>query len=153
MRRVAFFLLAAALVACAKPDTQDADTLAVTMPPPAPALSLADLAGKWTMTAMAEASDSVLLTYELNATADTLGWSMTLPGAMVVPVHVGSVAGDSVVVHAGPYDSVLRKGTKVSTEGVYRLQNGRLVGTTTARYTTSQADSVVRLRTEGTRAP
>jgi hypothetical protein len=34
-----------------------------------------------------------------------------------------------------------------------RLQDGKLVGITVARYATSAPDSVVRLRIEGTRAP
>jgi hypothetical protein len=33
------------------------------------------------------------------------------------------------------------------------MQNGKLVGTTTAHYVTTGPDSVIRLRTEGTKAP
>jgi len=46
---------------------------------------------------------------------------------------------------------VLRKGVKVTTHSVFRLQDGKLVGTTVARYTTKGADSVRNLRSEGTR--
>jgi hypothetical protein len=37
------------------------------------------------------------------------------------------------------------------TESVFRLQNGKLVGTTTAHYTKSGADSVLVLKSEGTK--
>ena len=53
---------------------------------------------------------------------------------------------------AGPYESVLRKGVQVKTTTVFRLQDGKLVGTTVAHYTTKGADSVRNLRAEGTRA-
>ena len=68
-------------------------------------------------------------------------------------MRVVAVAGDSIVTEAGPFESVLRKGVKVSTNSVLRLQNGKLVGTTIAHYATSGADSVRNLRIEGTRAP
>jgi hypothetical protein len=44
-----------------------------------------------------------------------------------------------------------RKGKTVVTEGVYRLQGGKLVGTTTAHYANSGADSVLVLKAEGTK--
>ena len=52
---------------------------------------------------------------------------------------------------AGPYESVLRKGVKVTTHSVFRLQDGKLVGTTVAHYAIKGADSVRNLRSEGTR--
>jgi hypothetical protein len=104
------------------------------------------------MRAMREGSDSVLTTYELSATADTAGWTMTLPGREPVPVRVVAVAGDSIVIEAGPYPSSLRPGVTVATRGVNRLQGDRMVGSTVARYSAG-ADSVVRIRTEGRRAP
>jgi hypothetical protein len=55
------------------------------------------------------------------------------------------------VADAGPYESVLRKRLKVTTHSVFRLQEGKLVGTTAAHYTTKGADSVRNLRSEGTR--
>jgi acyl-CoA thioesterase len=54
---------------------------------------------------------------------------------------------------AGPFESVLRKGVQVSTKQVSRLQDGKLVGTTVARYAVSGPDTVRRLRFEGTRKP
>ncbi|MBI2536188.1 MAG: hypothetical protein HYW06_04325 [Gemmatimonadetes bacterium] len=48
---------------------------------------------------------------------------------------------------------MLRPGTQVTTESVMRLVNGQLEGTVVAHYQTAGADSVVRLRQRGTRAP
>jgi hypothetical protein len=67
-------------------------------------------------------------------------------------MHVVAVAGDSIVTKAGPFESVLRKGVKVTVQSVNRLQDGKLVGTTIAHYATSGPDSVRNLRFEGTRA-
>jgi hypothetical protein len=52
-----------------------------------------------------------------------------------------------------PYESVLRKGVKVTTQGVMHLTGGKLVGNTTAHYATTKPDSVAHLRMEGTRNP
>jgi len=72
----------------------------------------------------------------------------------VLKAHGGRIvdlAGDSIVADAGPYESALRKGVKVTTHSVFRLQDGKLVGTTVAHYATKGADSVLNLRSEGTR--
>ena len=73
-----------------------------------------------------------------------------LPGRPPTPMRV-TVDGDSIMTAAGPFESVLRPGTQVSTNGVLRLVNGMLNGTLVAHYVTAGSDSVVRLRTEGTR--
>jgi hypothetical protein len=67
-----------------------------------------------------------------------------------VAEHV-TVAGDSVVVESDPYPSVMRKGVTVKTTGVFRLQDGNLVGQNTAHYSVKTADSVLVLNTTGTR--
>jgi hypothetical protein len=120
--------------------------------PAAPAtVSLADLAGTWTITAMAESSDSVLITYELNATATSDGWTSTLPGREPMPVRVVMVDSDSVVAEAGPFESALRPGVMVTTRTVARLQGDMLVGTLVARYGGDGADSVMSGRLHGMR--
>ncbi|NOT07600.1 MAG: hypothetical protein HOP28_05255 [Gemmatimonadales bacterium] len=119
--------------------------------PPAPApINLADVSGEWTVRAMAEGTDSTLVTYTLTATADTTGWTITLPNRPPMPMQIAA-SGDSVVGTVAPYESVLRKGVTVSTHSVLRLLDGKLVGTTVARYSTTGADSVANLRTEGVR--
>ena len=87
------------------------------------------------------------------ATADRSGWSINFPNREPIPVRVVAVEGDSIMTEAGPFESVLRKGVQVSTQVVSRLQDGKLVGTTVARYAVSGPDTVARLRFEGTRAP
>jgi hypothetical protein len=160
MRHLVACCCAAVLVGCAKPEQQQAKdttagaaptpTAAPTPPPPA-GISLADVAGKWQMTTMAEKGDSALVKYELVATGDTTGWTFNFPKRKPVPAHV-AVGGDSIVIDAGPYESVLRKGVQVTTHGVARLQGGKLVGTTVAHYATHGPDSLRNLRFEGTRA-
>src|SRR3989304_3945932 len=60
---------------------------------------------------------------------------------------------DSVVTHAGPFQSVLRPGVTVSTEGAMRLVNGQLEGWSVAHYQGAGADSVLRIRQRGARTP
>jgi hypothetical protein len=155
MRRFALCCCVALLAACAKtetPATDSAAAMAPAPPPPAP-ISLADVAGTWNIRSTPESGDTTVVASTLVTTADTTGWTLALPNRKPQPVRVVAVGGDSIVVSNGPYESVLRKGVKVTTESVYRLKDGKLVGTTVARYTTTGADSVLRLRTEGTRAP
>jgi hypothetical protein len=143
---------AAVLVGCAKPEQQPArDTTAAAAPTPPAGIALADVAGKWAMTTTTEKGDSTLVKYELVATGDTTGWTFNFPKRKPVPAHV-AVGGDSIVLEAGPYESVLRKGVQVTTHSVARLQDGKLVGTTVARYATHGPDSLRNLRLEGTRA-
>jgi hypothetical protein len=156
MRRIALCCCAVALVACNKPKEEPAmqSTAAAPETPAAPApIALADIAGKWNVRTMAESGDSTLVTYELVATGDTSGWSLNFPKRKPVPMRVVAVAGDSIVTEAGPFESVLRKGIKVTTNSVFRLQDGKLAGTTIAHYATSGPDTVRNLRIDGTRAP
>jgi hypothetical protein len=156
MRRIVLSCCAVALIGCNKPKEEPA-TEAAAAPPetaaaPAP-VALADFAGKWSMRTMAESGDSALVSYEMIATSDSSGWTLNFPKRKPVPVRILAVGGDSIVTEAGPYESVLRKGVQVTTQSVQRLVDGKLVGTTTARYATGGADSVRHLRNEGTRAP
>jgi len=149
MRRLVLALSAAVLAGCSKPEAPPAEPPA---PPPAPTLNLADLAGTWNMRTMPEGSDSTLVTYTMTLTGTTEGWTLNIPGRDPLPM-TATVSGDSVITTVGPYESMLRKGVQVSTTSVVRLVGGRLVGTTMARYSTTGADSVVRLRMEGTKNP
>jgi hypothetical protein len=155
MRRLGLLCCALVVVACEKPKEQApaADTTAAMAPapaPPAPApISLADVAGKWTMRVMPENSDSALLTYEM--VADSNGFTMNFPKRKPVKAKV-TASGDSLIAEAGPYESVLRKGIQVKTNSVLRLKDGKLDGTTIAHYETKGPDTVRTLKTEGTKA-
>ena len=163
--RFAICLAAAALVSCAKTEqARDTTAAAGAAATPAPAstpaapaaptaVALTDVAGKWTMKSTpVDGKDTTVMTYVLTATADTAGWTRTNPGAKPVPMHVRTDA-DSIITHAGPYPSTRRKGLQVTSESVLRLQGGRLVGTSTAHYKTTGADSVAHFRLEGTKTP
>jgi hypothetical protein len=64
--------------------------------------------------------------------------------------HV-TVSGDSIMLKSDAYPSMRRKGKEVVTETVYHVKDGKLVGTTTAHYAKSGADSVLTLKVEGTK--
>lgn len=156
MRRSALFLVLAFAAACSKPSDQAevaADSAAAVPAPEPAALSLAAVKGTWRVEAMGENSDSVLTRYTLWATEDTT-WKMLFDGRSdTLTVHVLGVAGDSLIAHVNPYKSALRKNVMVETHSVYRLENGQLVGRSTAHYAVNTPDSVLSIRTRGTRAP
>ena len=144
------------VAACAKSEAPPpADSSAAAMAPaPAPAaLSLADVAGKWQFSNVPmSGTDTSPTNFVLTATADTTGWVMEFPSGLKVPLTVHPL-GDSIHTIAGPFASQRRKSTKVRTETMFRMQDGKLVGVTTARYDTKGADSVLQLRGTGTRMP
>jgi hypothetical protein len=126
-------------------------TSTTTPAPTVTPVNLADVAGKWNMRAVpTTGTDTSATTYVLTTTNTTSGWTLTFPGRKPMPVQV-TTAGDSIVLTAAPYASVRRKGVQVSTVGVLRLQNGDLVGPTTAHYNVKTGDSVLVLNVTGTR--
>jgi hypothetical protein len=142
MRRM-LLLCAVLFMGCAKSEPPASQSTGTAAEPAPAAISLADVAGTWDGTVTAAGSDSVLTLIEVTATAEATGWSMTVTNAKtptmksVVPATSVVAAGDSVVVEAGPFQSVLRKGQQVSTHTVYRLQDGKLVGSIEATYAAS----------------
>ncbi len=157
--RIALCCSAAVLTGCAKKENATVDTsgamassTASTTSTTSGTVNLADVAGKWNMKSVPMSGDTTPTTYVLTATSNTSGWTLTFPGrAQSVPVKV-TVDGDSIMLAAGPYSSVRRKGVQVTTFGVTRLQSGQLNGTTTAHYKVRSADSVLVLTTTGQRA-
>jgi len=152
---------AALLAACQKSEpAAKSDSTAVAAapppaPPPPPPLSAADVAGKWNVSVKNEGGDSVVLTYVLNATNTTTGWTITFP---TLPKHAPvalrvAFDADSAIIDAGPYLSALRKGQTVTTHSIARLQGGKLEGVSAAHYAVKIADSVAHRSFEGTRAP
>jgi hypothetical protein len=128
-------------------------------PAPAPApvapaaapISLKDVAGKYSVTNKYEGSDSTILSYEINATGDTTGWTLNFPNRKPIPIHIVSVAGDSIVTEAGPFESAIHKGVQVKVNTVYHSQNGKLVGRTVAHYAVKGPDSMRVIVSEGTK--
>ena len=148
MRSFALVSIAVLLAACVKSETSTPaiDTGAAAMAPaPAPTaapISLKTVAGKYHVTSRGQNGDTTVVTYELNATGDTTGWTITYPNRPVVPVRIISVSGDSIVTETGPFTSVRRAGVPVTTRTTYRWENGQLVGTTTAHYKVKGPDTV-----------
>ena len=155
--RIAICCCAAVLAGCAKKDNAAVDTSAMasstastTTTSTSGAVNLADVAGKWNMKAVPMSGDTTPTTYVLTATNTTGGWTITFPGRAPIPVKVTTDA-DSIMLQAGPFESVRRKGVQVTTFSVARLQSGVINGSTTAHYKTSRADSVLVLTTSGKR--
>lgn len=153
MRRMLLGLTTAVLMGCATKEEAPPETVAE---PPAPVaaapIDLAAVAGTWELKTMGASSDSLLTTATLEASADTAGWLLALPKRVPMKLSI-TVSGDSVISVSPEYESVLRKGAMVQTTTVFHLVGDKLVGHTTARYTGGGPDSVVQLRSEGTRAP
>ena len=146
-------------LACSKADTP-ADTAAAATatatPEPAATVSMVDaMKGRWNMRSTpTEGSDTAATVFTLDATGDTATWTMTFQGRTdAVKMHVLSMGADSVVTVTDEFESARRKGMRVVATTVMRPQGDRITGSTTARYKTTKADSVLVLRTEGTRAP
>ena len=142
------------LAGCARAADRAADAAATeAVVEPKNPLRLADVAGRWRMRAMNARGDS-LTGYELAATGDTTGWTITFPNRAPLPLRIIAAGGDSIVTEAGPYPSVLRRTIAVrSLRAVNRLEGNRLVGTFVARYETTAPDSVLYGRHEGVRLP
>jgi hypothetical protein len=146
------------LIGCKKADTA-ADTAAVVdtttaaaaiEPAPAP-MSLDQVAGKWNVRiTSAETGDSTLTSYVLDAKADTAGWTFQFPTGAPIAMHVTSMAGDSLVTEAGPFDSRLQKNVKVHSIVTWRVRDGKLVGTVVSHYDT-KPPTTRNLMAEGTR--
>jgi hypothetical protein len=144
------------VVGCSKAADKPADATlgeAPAMEKAPAAISLADVAGTWKIRSTVDGSEGTAVSYDLVATADPSGWSIKFPDREPIPVRVVAAEGDSIVTESGPFESVLRKGVQVNTRVVSRLRDGKLVGTTTARYQVSGPDTLARLSFEGTRAP
>jgi hypothetical protein len=112
---------------------------------------LAQAEGTWNIRSVPESGDDTTATLGRVEVAGGR-WTLHLEGRDPIEGIV-STSGDTIIVDAGPFESVRRAGVTVRTRAAYRIEGDRMIGTTVARYETSGADSVLRLRTEGTRAP
>ncbi len=159
MRRLTLCCCAAVLAACGPkdepPKDETADATAAAPAPEAPAaIALSDVAGTWKVNVLSESGDTTYFTFDMVATDNKDGWSFNFPKKKPVPVKVVAVEGDSIVTEAGPFESMIRKGVTVTlSRSVNRIQDGKLVGLTTAHYETKGPDSMTVVRFEGTRAP
>lgn len=117
-------------------------------------LSSSEVTGRWNVKATPEWHSPLITRFVLNATGDPEHWTITYsPNPKPLPVRGVLFSGDSLVFDWGPYNSARRAGMKAVSHDTYRLRDGKLVGTSVSHYLGTLADSVVRLRLEGTRAP
>ncbi len=152
MRRIALLLSGLLLVmACGRKErTQAADSPAAAA---VPSMSLAEFAGRWSIQLLSEMSDSVLASYELNATADGASWTITPEGGGEPITMRAEVEDDSLQLDAGPYKTPKPADVNVTMHGVGRLEGGVLVGSFITQYALATKDSIVRGRLRGTRVP
>ena len=146
-----------ALVGCSRPADKPAETAdveATTTAEAAPAsVSLADIAGTWSVRITLREDPSKNVTYDMTATSDSSGWSIRFPGGDPIPLRVVAIEGDSIVTEAGPFASQMRKGLQAHSRVVTRFQGDKVIGTVDVRYEDAGPDSVAHLDLEGTRKP
>lgn len=99
-------------------------------------LKLADVAGTWSLenTVKNAAGTDTTVNSELVATATRKGWVTNLAGRDAIPTRVVAVAGDSIVLAAGPYESILRAGQKVRLRETLHFKGDDASGTMVAHY-------------------
>jgi hypothetical protein len=147
-RRFGLVVAVMLISSCAQADDADdelpADSAAVM-----PGAAAGDPNGTWDMRSTpVSGNDTTSTIYQIQVANGT--WTLRFPNRDPIVATVLADA-DSFVVDAGPYRSVRREGTTVSTHSVYRITGDQLTGTSTARYQGAGADSVLHLRTTGTR--
>jgi hypothetical protein len=114
-------------------------------------MSLASVAGMWNVNVMPMAKDTVVTSYVLNTT-DSAAWKFVFAGRTdTVTMKVTGMSGDTILTEAGPFASGVQKGKQVSVKSKSWMQDGKLKGLVDAHYDGTPADSIVKLRSEGTR--
>ena len=149
MRTTALLALAVFATACTSKEAPPAaDTTAMA---PAPAMSMASLAGMWNVNVMPADRDTVLTSYVLNAT-DSSAWKFTFTGRTdEIPMRDTGMRADTLLTEAGPFQSGVQAGQEVSVKTKSWMQDGKMMMSVDAHYAGTPADSIVKLRAEGTR--
>ncbi len=143
-------LLTAFIVACGPSETPKADSPAVAAVP-AP-LTAADVAGTWTGTTLAEASDSVIARWTV--TGDGTNGKWVVDGSKDSVATTTTYAADSMIVTSVAYkDPVIKGNPTVMFRSIGRLTGGKLVGTAVVMPADKPDSVVARFRWEATRAP
>lgn len=147
MRSVPALLLFLSVTACGAPK----EAAKPAAPPPPPGPTLATFAGTWQTKATLEGvKDPVAST--MTGTADASGWTMSLQGRPNIPLTV-SISGDSLIAQSAEYESVLRKGVKVTVRLASVLKDSTLTGNMEATYKTAKGTELVKGTISGMRAP
>ena len=160
---VALLVCVLTVVACARSEkradtatsaaTPAGATAAASSAPSTPAaapISIAQVKGKWQGKTMPASKDTVVGTWTLDATQDTSKWVTSFKDGPKVPVHIVSIAGDSIVAQMGPYKSVTAR-QSVTTRVINHVHGDTLVGTF-EMHLVAKPDSVIRGRLQAVRA-
>ena len=144
-------LLLPLVLACAKTETAQTDSAALSSPSSAP-LTAAALAGTWQGVNMAEGSDSVIGRWTV--TGDGSGQSKIVnEGSTDTVVFSSTFDGDSMMSTSPAYEDPGIPVGRIMFHSVARLRDGKLVGNSTI-VLADRPDSVVRRgRWEATRVP
>jgi hypothetical protein len=145
MRALPIMMLAVLCAACGADNPRANAAVAAAAAPPA------DLPGSWAVSAFRAGSDIAYVSYDMRATADTSGWTVTFPGREPMAVRVLSASPDSIDVVLGPYPSAVRQGVMVTAHTVGRVVGDRIEGRFAARYASGGPDAEVTGQFEGRR--
>ena len=149
------FLLAFAVVGCAKNDTAAGDSAAATPAPPPPpaALAAADVRGTWNGTSKREGNDSTLNFTFMNVT-DSTG-RLVFAGAKDSVATTVKFDGDSMIVTSAAYKDPLapKNAPPVTFRSIGRLKDGKLVGQASIMPAAKPDTVVAKVNWEATRAP
>lgn len=151
MRRTVIMLFGVAVVfaGCSRTDAPPAADTMAAAPADGPATTLASFNGTWDVNVMPEGSDSVVTSHVLNV-SDT-AWRVEFTDRPGVTARMTGMRGDTAMSEAGPFESGVRRGMQVRTTNSYWIQDGKLMGRTTARYETTGPDTVRMFHSVGTR--
>ena len=149
--RIAPLLACLLVVAACSPKEEPpvADT-SVIVSPPAPAMSLASIAGTWNVVLRPEGQDTVVTSYLLD-TRDSTAWTFTFPNGKPIAIRVTGMSGDTVISETGWFESSVQKGVQAQTNAKSWIQDGKLVGRNVVHYKTTGPDTVRVFTVEGTR--
>jgi len=96
-------------------------------------IAWADLVGEWVGKSTRGTSDSVITEATTIITADKK-ISVKFPNREPIAARLLSMAGDSTIVEFGPYESITRKGHKVTNHMITHYGDGKSWGTFSAKF-------------------
>jgi hypothetical protein len=134
------------LLACAPKEEAPAPEAA---PPPPPAPTVADFAGTWNATVSMTGAQPIEVQIVVNA--DGSG-SMNAAGRDPIPLTL-SISGDSLIAVSAEYESLIRKGTKVTTRVANHRGGDELHSNVVATYKSAAGDEVVNGTMTAKKAP
>ncbi len=149
MRKLTAILSVAVLASCGSGEMDESAMEDMAEETPVAAMTLADFAGSWSMSAAVDGTEEPVLT-TMNGSADSSEWMLSLPDREDVPMQV-SMMGDSLIGVTEQYESVLREGVMVTVRTALALVDGEVHGTLQATYQMEEGEEIVNGMMHGTR--